>query len=389
MSLDDLTSYERPILSEDIDFGGSLATDDSGFLRFRDPITGEGLWTSNSNAYISGFDPRTGELAPVGTDVGFGAPTRRYITSHVFNGAFEEPPADPDSPLGEDNPLPFWRVVHESGEAFEFRWTEVGNGNGQVIVKMNAGAAGDRSYLEALVPVNSSTGPRWFYELIPYLVSGGPSVTDPYVEAQYVDPELADTGTAGTSSTGVEVVYPNSDGQAPGDARYLRIRLGFERDGGAATSDTSTGSVISEAAVNGAAAVSTFRSWTPVITFATPGNLAVTYATQSGRYTKIGANVFWWVIATTSSFTHTTASGAFRVTGLPFAGAAVNQFGAGGSLAGYTKAGYTQITPYVASGQAYIEFVANGSGVALANLAAADIPTGGTVGVRMSGFYTI
>jgi len=59
-------------------------------------------------------------------------------------------------------------------------------------------------------------------------------------------------------------------------------------------------------------------SWTPAITFATPGDLSVSYSTQSGTYTRIGNLVYiTFILAFAPTFT--TASGSFQITGLPFA----------------------------------------------------------------------
>lgn len=62
-------------------------------------------------------------------------------------------------------------------------------------------------------------------------------------------------------------------------------------------------------------------TWTPVITFVTPGDLSVVYSLQSGRYTKIGQAFLWEATMTTTTFTYTTATGNLRVSGLPFAAA--------------------------------------------------------------------
>lgn len=59
-------------------------------------------------------------------------------------------------------------------------------------------------------------------------------------------------------------------------------------------------------------------SFTPTITFGTPGDLNVVYSVQTGTYTKIGRLVHFWINITTTTFTHTTASGALLVAGLPF-----------------------------------------------------------------------
>ena len=60
-------------------------------------------------------------------------------------------------------------------------------------------------------------------------------------------------------------------------------------------------------------------TFTPTITFATPGDLNVVYSLQSGLYTKIGRSFNFQIAATTTTFTYTTASGTLRVSGLPFA----------------------------------------------------------------------
>ena len=60
-------------------------------------------------------------------------------------------------------------------------------------------------------------------------------------------------------------------------------------------------------------------SWTPTLTFDTPGNLTVSYSTGTvGSYTKIGRMVSCQFIIGTTSFNHTTASGNLRIGGLPF-----------------------------------------------------------------------
>jgi len=59
-------------------------------------------------------------------------------------------------------------------------------------------------------------------------------------------------------------------------------------------------------------------TWTPTVTCAVPGNLAITYATRNGFYTKIGRVVQIQMHIATSAFTHTTANNEIYVTGLPF-----------------------------------------------------------------------
>lgn len=121
-------------------------------------------------------------------------------------------------------------------------------------------------------------------------------------------------------------------------------------------------------------------TWTPTLTFATAGDLSVVYGAQSGRYTKIGRIVTIHFRIETSTFTHTTASGNLRVTGIPFTAATVSERFVGPSIwGGITKANYTQVAPNIASNTAFIIFTASGSGQAASDVTASDVPTGGTV----------
>lgn len=123
--------------------------------------------------------------------------------------------------------------------------------------------------------------------------------------------------------------------------------------------------------------------WTPALTFATPGDLAVTYDVQAGSIvcTKDGM-VHASFSITTSGFTHTTASGDIRVSGLPIAATSETTVPAYGSLAGIngvTKANYTQFTPRIDSTGVYLNFRAAGSAQAASTITASDTPTGGTI----------
>jgi hypothetical protein len=65
-------------------------------------------------------------------------------------------------------------------------------------------------------------------------------------------------------------------------------------------------------------------TFTPAITFATPGTLSVSYSNRDARYTKIGRIVYVQIVIIVSAFTKGTASGSFRISGLPFAGSSAN-----------------------------------------------------------------
>ena len=133
-------------------------------------------------------------------------------------------------------------------------------------------------------------------------------------------------------------------------------------------------------------------SWTPTLTAATPGDLAVGYTNRIGIATKIGINIFYDFDITTSSFTHTTAAGALSVTGLLFASLDDTNPRFIGKLewAGITMANFTEIDCRVVGGASTsIGFVASGSAQPLTVVAITDLPTGGSVRLRGSGRYCI
>jgi len=132
-------------------------------------------------------------------------------------------------------------------------------------------------------------------------------------------------------------------------------------------------------------------AWTPVLTFVTPGDLSVTYSTQVGSYTKIGRIVHLTCQIVTSAFTHTTASGNLNITGIPFASSNTTSVNHQGALVwqGITKASYTNVVLRLAANSSTIDLMASGSGQAASNVAAADMPTGGTVSLSASLTYRI
>lgn len=81
-------------------------------------------------------------------------------------------------------------------------------------------------------------------------------------------------------------------------------------------SNTSATRTVTFPDASGTLALETDGTWTPVATFATPGDLSVVYTRQIGKYTKIGNLYFIYIdIAFTPTFT--TASGNFSITGAP------------------------------------------------------------------------
>lgn len=121
-------------------------------------------------------------------------------------------------------------------------------------------------------------------------------------------------------------------------------------------------------------------TFTPTLSFVTPGNLAVGYSERVGVYTKIGRCVSFSIAIVTSSFFHTTASGAGQITGLPFAPVASSGYGLPNfSFEGITKAGYTQVNGQQGAASTVLTLVASGSGQPRANVTTADMPSAGSV----------
>lgn len=121
------------------------------------------------------------------------------------------------------------------------------------------------------------------------------------------------------------------------------------------------------------------NTWTPVLTFATLGDLTVVYTAQSGVYQKIGKWVQASFIVQTSTFTHTTAAGELRITGLPFTSATTNiQYT--GSLehgAGITyPAGRSMLQSNIGSNVSYVRLIGSGSNVSRTAIQAADTISG-------------
>lgn len=120
--------------------------------------------------------------------------------------------------------------------------------------------------------------------------------------------------------------------------------------------------------------------WTPAISFVTPGDLSVAYTYQMGEWYLRDGLVTAFCTVQTSTFTHTTASGFFRMTGLPFTSKTRANFSWPGQLSyfrGFTKASYTQFHWWVASNSSTAFFQASGSGVSESLLTSAEVPTAG------------
>lgn len=110
-------------------------------------------------------------------------------------------------------------------------------------------------------------------------------------------------------------------------------------------------------------------TFTPSLSFATPGDLAVTYgAARNAWATKVGREVFAHVHIQAATLTYTTASGNLVVTGAPYSATSPsgNHAARNGGIQweGITIATHTDMCPSIGNGNATINIRASGDGVA-------------------------
>ena len=194
----------------------------------------------------------------------------------------------------------------------------------------------------------------------------GASVTLHSTDARWQNAAIAPTDTAITTSD--VVVYADAS-----DSNKIKGRA--------------VSSVLTDLAIPTVSS----GTWTPVLTFATPGDVSVTYGQQLASYIRIGNVVVCHFSVQTSAFTHTTASGALLITGLPFTAASVGAGGVVGygpiSFTGVTKANYTDFVAVATPADTTVGFAASGSAQAAGSISATDTPTGGTVRIRSTLIY--
>jgi hypothetical protein len=127
---------------------------------------------------------------------------------------------------------------------------------------------------------------------------------------------------------------------------------------------------------------SVWKDWTPTLTFDTPGNLSVTYSARIGRILRMGNTMIVKFAVTTSGFTHTTASGNLKLTGLPAIVAKnTTNYVQTGSMRfqGFSAGGYADVCPILIPNESDIKFQYSGPGINIGPITVTEVPTGGTV----------
>lgn len=121
-------------------------------------------------------------------------------------------------------------------------------------------------------------------------------------------------------------------------------------------------------------------AFTPTLTFASPGNLAVNYTTRIGRSTRNKDGTVTVAGVVQAVVTTGTASGELQISGLIVPSGANLGANIGAMMFnGVNKAGYTQFAPRIFGGASSMHFTASGSGVGASTISAADVPSGSTV----------
>ncbi len=193
-----------------------------------------------------------------------------------------------------------------------------------------------------------------------------------------------------TGSTDVELTFATAPGGAPGQER-MRIDSSGRLLVGTTSANTNGGVLqlsggitfpATQVAASDANTLDDYEegTWTPTITFATAGDLSVAYSSQVGNYTKIGRQVTITFSITTSTFTHTTASGELRISGLPFnPGSGIAAGGTAFALMRGITASEVQFTAVPVANVSYMVGYRLASGVNSQVLSPTQMPTGGTV----------
>jgi len=135
-------------------------------------------------------------------------------------------------------------------------------------------------------------------------------------------------------------------------------------------------------------------TWTPVLTFSTPGDVSVSYTQQSGFYEQLIINGIKLVTAhyrVNATPTYTTASGSLYITGLPATSLSTANFYSTGSLEwsgiNFGAGGQTNVISLVAPNVTRIQFQGSGSNVSPAAVSTTYVPSGATVTLRGSFTY--
>lgn len=132
------------------------------------------------------------------------------------------------------------------------------------------------------------------------------------------------------------------------------------------------------------------QTFTPTFTFATVGDLSVSYAVQTGYYWRVGKLIFISMTIRCTP-TYTTATGDIRFGGLPFTVSGTTNY-RGTATISESSTWPTSATGLLSAFQnsnTYVYIQGAGTGIAPSNLSTTTYPTGVQRTIVITGMYTI
>lgn len=128
-------------------------------------------------------------------------------------------------------------------------------------------------------------------------------------------------------------------------------------------------------------------TWTPTLTFATPGDLSLGSVSASGTWRRRGRYVEFEG-SYSAVVTHTTASGNIRFGGLPFAAADADNIVTLGSIPNFSSwNSRTMLVAQVANGQSFMEIRGFAAATGGSPIGTGNVATGSTVAISFAGRY--
>jgi hypothetical protein len=117
--------------------------------------------------------------------------------------------------------------------------------------------------------------------------------------------------------------------------------------------------------------------WTPTLAPSSFGDLDIVYSVRAGHYVIIDHLIFLAFRITTTTFTHTTASGSLFITGIPLFPSAVDSSGTIAPMyMNVTKAGKTSFNALLLANQNIQLVAGDNAGASISPIAIADCPSG-------------
>lgn len=224
-------AIEAGHLSADAVTAGTVAAGAIG----ADEIAAGSINTSHLEAGNITLVDENGEVAL--EPAGFGPTWRRFIQSGMYNSDFGIQSPTPASDLGVGNQIPYWPFTVEEGVSIDGR-SVVQSGDNAVRFVASDGNAGDKAYIEQIIPLASAE--KALQRLsVQFAVGGSGFFSADVVPKLWVD-WLDSSGTLiGSADGGLSLTTwivstdPNGGfrdlGAFPAGAAFVRVRFGCHR----------------------------------------------------------------------------------------------------------------------------------------------------------------